>query len=985
MTRPSPFRPRVLSQAVRLALCSLLISPLPALAQSNTYTREEIPFMAYDIAPGALDHALSQFATTAGITLTFPADYAANLTTPGLQGYYTEVDGLARILEGSDLNIVPIQGGYTLQQSAATATSTTVGNQTEFSTLTVEADRIDDSWVYHEPRSVSVISREQIDRRPPRHASDMLIETPGVASATNRHNPGLSVNIRGMQDFGRVNMMVDGMRQNFVQNAHQQRNGEMYVDSELLSGAVVERGPRSGVHGATAIAGSVNFQTLDYDDVILSDNDVGVRLRGITGAGGEGNGVNFIGSTAVAGRFGDNLELLAARSRRSLGDYSIGSRGGGDRNRVWSDTGYDSFYDDVKFARQTQESNLFKGRLQLTPEQSLQFTYVGTEVDYTNTTDADSSAQESGTPWRDLGTSSVESQSVAFDYNWNPSNNNWFDLNVKLYGVDTKLNNYNNPAYPPGDTGIVDLAWDFGYCDQDPIPSSWQPHCSYGIGKDQNISTRTYGIQVDNTSRFALNDTTQLSANYGIEYFRDKADSEVRVNREGRPLPDHTQYGEGEALNPYGERSIGSIFSNLTLEDNFYTLSTGLRYDHYWLTGDTQVYGTRAIYESRFDRYMRLQCNRAAAGNAGAAVFCDAGRTGGEEAILAIPLNAYNGSQYAARWEQENGFYDHHVDRSAGKLLPSLAAAIRPTDWLELYANWGKSWRPPSINESLVVGAHPGSGSSFMFPNPFADAETTTSWEVGANTVFNDLLTPGDSLFTKLGYFDTRADDYLFTAMGVALPGQGRTGSDGADPSRLAFVNNRTQTQFRGLELESRYDAGWIYGGVTYTHYLGSPNQFCPNLYFAGAGEHRFDQPNEDGSMPEQHEMAREAGYDSWEEWANNQVVCGNMAFNSVIAKPVDKGTANLGVRLFDQRLDTGLRYNYSGNGWYNQDTGGAQTWFRYTTWDWYGSYRVNDHLALLASVENLTDEMYLDGYSDALARVYSPGRTAQIGMELRF
>lgn len=137
--------------------------------------------------------------------------------------------------------------------------------------------------------------------------------------------------------------------------------------------------------------------------------------------------------------------------------------------------------------------------------------------------------------------------------------------------------------------------------------------------------------------------------------------------------------------------------------------------------------------------------------------------------------------------------------------------------------------------------------------------------------------------------------------------------------------------------------------------------------------------------MTEQHEMAREAGYDSWEEWANDQVVCGNMAFNSVIAKPVDKGTANLGVRLFDQRLDTGLRYNYSGNGWYNQDTGGAQTWFRYTTWDWYGSYRVNDHLAFLASVENLTDEMYLDGYSDALARVYSPGRTAQIGMELRF
>lgn len=82
-----------------------------------------------------------------------------------------------------------------------------------------------------------------------------------------------------MQDFGRVNMMIDGMRQDFVQNGHMQRNGEMYVDSELLSEVVVERGVVHGVHGTGAMAGSVDFRTLDFGDVLREGRDIGLKLR----------------------------------------------------------------------------------------------------------------------------------------------------------------------------------------------------------------------------------------------------------------------------------------------------------------------------------------------------------------------------------------------------------------------------------------------------------------------------------------------------------------------------------------------------------------------------------------------------------------------------------------------------------------------------------------------------------------------------------
>ncbi|MGO1426261.1 MAG: TonB-dependent receptor plug domain-containing protein, partial [Halomonas sp.] len=278
----------------------------------------------FDLPEQHLLYSLGEFTATTQIAVVRQDGQPINGTAPALRGEMTADEALRTLLADSSLTI-SYRNGRTAELLEP-ATSLTVGNQTAFSTLTVSADRIGDDWVYHEPRAVSVISREQIDRTPPRHAADMLQETPGVYSAVNAQDPGLSVNIRGMQDFGRVNMMVDGMRQNFNDNGHQQRNGTMYVDSELLSDVVIEKGASTGVHGAGAIAGSANFRTIDVDDVLLPGKDIGVRLRGMTGVGGEGNGVNFIGSAAVAGRFGDRLELLAARSNRNFGEYAPGRR-----------------------------------------------------------------------------------------------------------------------------------------------------------------------------------------------------------------------------------------------------------------------------------------------------------------------------------------------------------------------------------------------------------------------------------------------------------------------------------------------------------------------------------------------------------------------------------------------------------------------------------------------------------------------------------
>lgn len=145
-------------------------------------------------------------------------------------------------------------------------------------------------------------------------------------SSVSQQDPGLSVNIRGIQDYGRVNMSVDGMRQNYQQSGHQQRNGTLYVDPELLSEVVIDKGASSAMGGAGVIGGIANFRTLEARDLVRPGKQVGGRVRLTSGLGGDANGTHFIGSAAFA--IGTEVwDMLVAASERHLGDYDPGTKG----------------------------------------------------------------------------------------------------------------------------------------------------------------------------------------------------------------------------------------------------------------------------------------------------------------------------------------------------------------------------------------------------------------------------------------------------------------------------------------------------------------------------------------------------------------------------------------------------------------------------------------------------------------------------------
>jgi hemoglobin/transferrin/lactoferrin receptor protein len=149
--------------------------------------------------------------------------------------------------------------------------------------------------------------------------ADIVTLVPGLTTQTTAADPGTGINVRGMQDFGRVNVMIDGARQNFQKNGHD-ANGTFYTDTEMLSKVDVTRGPSSAIYGSGAIGGVVNLGTITADDLLLDDEQMAARLKTAYHYNGDGPLVH--GEAAF--RPHESLDFLAAGTWKKLGDYESG-------------------------------------------------------------------------------------------------------------------------------------------------------------------------------------------------------------------------------------------------------------------------------------------------------------------------------------------------------------------------------------------------------------------------------------------------------------------------------------------------------------------------------------------------------------------------------------------------------------------------------------------------------------------------------------
>ncbi len=164
----------------------------------------------------------------------------------------------------------------------------------------------------------------------PTRTADIFFGMPGVWTQTRGDDPGTALNIRGLQDFGRVAVLIDGARQNFQRTGHN-ADGTFYLEPEMLAGVDVVRGPIANIYGSGAIGGVASFRTKDIEDVVKSGERWGVLTTGMLGS----NIRKGMGSVFAGAHVNPNVDLFAGAVYRSQTNYRDGS------GNEWPNTGFD--------------------------------------------------------------------------------------------------------------------------------------------------------------------------------------------------------------------------------------------------------------------------------------------------------------------------------------------------------------------------------------------------------------------------------------------------------------------------------------------------------------------------------------------------------------------------------------------------------------------------------------------------------------------
>ncbi|MGE7993584.1 TonB-dependent receptor [Pseudomonas sp. NPDC089554] len=319
-TRPSPSSRRM-GQLSLLTLALLAIGSfsLPALAAEPAQASS--PRMGdyrFAIAQQPLVSAINAFTEVTGWQVGFSAELAEGVSSPGVQGSFAPEAALQRLLNGTGLSYRKIGNGNVVLERQSS------GNAIALQQVTISATRSAQD-VNLVPSTVSVQTREQLDRQNVNDIKDLVRYEPGVSVGGVGQRSGLNgYNIRGI-DGERILTQVDGVSipDSFFYGpyAQTQRN---YVDPEIVKRVEILRGPASVLYGSNAIGGAVSYYTLDPEDIIKPGKDVGARLK----TGYSSADESWLTSATVAGRQGDFDGLLHLSQRNGHETESYGSHSG---------------------------------------------------------------------------------------------------------------------------------------------------------------------------------------------------------------------------------------------------------------------------------------------------------------------------------------------------------------------------------------------------------------------------------------------------------------------------------------------------------------------------------------------------------------------------------------------------------------------------------------------------------------------------------
>jgi heme acquisition protein HasR len=834
----------------------------------------------FDIAAQPIGGALVAFSRISGIDVVVDGVLPESTISPAVKGAMSPSAALDILTSQTPFQWVVLNGTTISVIIPASDISGENGAQTLPVIVTATNRALGPNGVpdevYSTPGSVSVITQQSMRKAPVREAREIFNNVAGVDVANDAQDPGLTVNVRGQQEMGRVNVNIDGARQNYNQLTHGTAS-RVYVDPALLAQVEVEKSDLAKNGGAGTSAGIVTMRTLNTQDIVDPDEEWGGKVNLSRGT----NQYDFAGDVAVGARVSPKFDLSAAVSRKVVGDYRPGTHNPGLYQEIDSTPKYVDVYSsrpEYSYVRQT--SGLVKANLFLTEDQEINLGYVGSSTSYTKSSDSTNNYQDHN---------KTDVHTLTAKHVWNPESD-LIAMNSGVYWTRTQNHQFRPARYNAGGAVTTDSF-------------------------DNQYTLDTLGGEVSNSSSFDFDLSSDVSSHlgldYGVEYFQDKAKTSAELGGLGGAGAAY----EIEGGTPAGERDVSGGFVAATYDfNNMFELRGGLRYDRYSLTGDS------------------YWCEEQNSAN-----LCEDGGT---------PLN---------------------IDLSEDAFSPSVGASFNVTSGIQLFANYRRNMRAPTIMESMIKGDHIGDNAGLPFySNANLKPEESETKEVGVNFSFDNVLRQGDGFRAKVAYYRTAIDNYI-TLANVPQPTPKRTNLGVITNTSVeaeAIVNLTDPVYINGTEAELSYDAGEFYLGGTIsisdTDLSGNHNPYVLDTAYDPFAAVNYTQLG--------------ATYLSYSDVNYGTA---DRLFG-IYAIPKRKYTVDGGFRLFDQDLVLGMRASFV----YPQDNFGSSNsssivskYFKYRVFDFYSSYEINENLTLRLAVNNMLDEAYVQGTGGTFAP--APGRTA--------
>jgi iron complex outermembrane receptor protein len=259
-----------LARAVHRALFSVaLATPLATAMIAQPAVAQTQAEMRFDIPAGALGTALTQFASAAGVTLSFEPSSVQALHSPGLHGRYSADAGLRQLLAGSRLQVLKQgSGSYsllpmvgddsTLQLDTTSVTGTAVesayGPVSGYVASRSATGTKTDTPILEIPQAINVITADQVQAQGARNLTQALRYTPGLATGgfTDRNSIADEITSRG---FAPTPLYLDGAYLPYAGSL----GGAPQIDPYTLERIEVLKGPSSVLYGQNQPGGLINM------------------------------------------------------------------------------------------------------------------------------------------------------------------------------------------------------------------------------------------------------------------------------------------------------------------------------------------------------------------------------------------------------------------------------------------------------------------------------------------------------------------------------------------------------------------------------------------------------------------------------------------------------------------------------------------------------------------------------------------------------